>query len=101
MRARCYLCGALIAASIVEVMAGATEHDACEWVHDCAASGELGLPPQPHTPEYDDSAQWVLIIDGKAFRELGTSPPTLEAINLRFNDSIQLTDSSHIDVQPR
>lgn len=101
MRVRCWMCGALIAASVIEVLSGATEHDVCEMVHDCVASGELGLPPQPHTPEYDDSDQRVLTIDGKAFRELGTSPPTFVPINLRFNDSIEMTDGSHIDLQPR
>lgn len=55
MRVRCCLCGALIVMSVIEIISGATEHNVCEVVHDCAASVEFGLPPQPHTPEYDDS----------------------------------------------
>jgi hypothetical protein len=45
MRVRCCLCGALIAASVIEVISGATEHDVCGVVHDCVASVEFGLPP--------------------------------------------------------
>jgi hypothetical protein len=92
MRMRCYLCGALIAASVLEVLNGSIEHNACEVVHDCTASVEYGLPPQPHTPEYDDSDQWVLIRDGKAFREAGTSPETWVPINLRFDDAFEFRD---------
>jgi hypothetical protein len=99
MRIRCCLCGALIAASVVEVLNSSTEHNVCEVVHDCAASVEYGLPPQPHMLEYDDSEQLILIRDSKAFRGAG-SPETWLPINLRFDDTFEMKDSSHADLRP-
>jgi hypothetical protein len=95
MQMRCYLCGALIAASVVELLNASSEHNVCEGVHDCVASIELGLPPQSHTPEYDDGDQRILITEGRAFRETG-SPLTWVPINLRFDDALELRENFSI-----